>query len=186
MSVVAKDVNVIVLTGRLVDDVKLTYQGESKFPIAKFRIANNVGNNGYSHTNFINVKCIGKTAENAAKYLSKGRSVQITGEFQIISGKDEKDEWWSYPLVNVNQLTYLGTSNSVNEKTTSEGMKTNPNVFPVKPKKKVAEQLSFDGFNDSPQSSVEEDIPDTIPPSPFYSPVSQMKNMDDELEELPF
>src|SRR5580704_2955571 len=41
------------------------------------------------HTEWMNVVCFGKTAENASKYLQKGRQVFVEGRFQTRSWDDK-------------------------------------------------------------------------------------------------
>lgn len=61
-------------------------------------------------TSWHRVTCFGKTAENAAKYLQKGRQVYIRGRIQY--SKYEKDgvERWSTEIV-ANEVRFLGSKN---------------------------------------------------------------------------
>jgi single stranded DNA-binding protein len=143
---VAKDTNIVVLTGNLVEDPKLSYAQE--LPIAKFRIASNYDNGKYKHTNYVNIKAIGKQAENVVKYLTKGRQVSITGELQLTSGKDEQTGvYWNFTSVNAlpGGIIFL-------------------NGHEAAAKAKAAQDA-----NPVPSGNdfVAEESPDTLPPSPF-------------------
>lgn len=55
------------------------------------------GDNWEDHTEWFRVVCWGKTAENAAKYLEKGRKVLIEGKFRTKKWTDDNgvDRWSS-------------------------------------------------------------------------------------------
>ena len=77
--------NNLTIVGRLATDVRLdTPKGK---PIATFRVA--VDRAGADGADFIPVKCFGPSAENHAKYLTKGRQVAITGRISQSQWTDE-------------------------------------------------------------------------------------------------
>lgn len=83
--------NNVCLVGRLARDVELSYRGREQvavatFPLAVSRMDKDKG------ADFPRIIVFGKQAENAEKYLSKGRQVAVTGRIQTGSyeGKDGK------------------------------------------------------------------------------------------------
>jgi single-strand DNA-binding protein len=60
------------------------------------------------HTEWHRVTCFGKTAENAAKYLSKGRQVYVDGKISTTkyTDKDGVDRW-STDII-ANDLKFIG------------------------------------------------------------------------------
>lgn len=81
----AQDVNFVVLNGRLTRDVELK-QANSGTAIGNMSIAVNDrvkrGNEYQDEVSFFDVTMFGKTAENAHKYISKGRMVTVAGKLQ--------------------------------------------------------------------------------------------------------
>ena len=69
------DMNIHILVGRLGKDPELSDNG-----VCKFSLATGYVSKGEKKTNWTNIVCFDKTAENCAKYLSKGREVAIQGE----------------------------------------------------------------------------------------------------------
>ena len=49
------------------------------------------------HTEWINIVCFGKTAENAGQYLAKGRQVYVEGTLRTKKYRDKSgiDRWWT-------------------------------------------------------------------------------------------
>ena len=84
--------NSVNLIGRLTKDPDVRYGAESQLAVARFSIAIDRGKDksGESRgTDYPNIVCFGKTAENVEKYIGKGRLVGISGRIQ--TGKYEKD-----------------------------------------------------------------------------------------------
>ncbi len=77
--------------GRLTRNPELRYVPSSGTAIGRFTIAINreFKREGQPEADFINVKCFGKTAENAANYLQKGLLVAITGRMQNNNYEDK-------------------------------------------------------------------------------------------------
>lgn len=108
-------INKVILIGNLGADpeVRQTNSGTS---VGNLRIATNErrkdkdGNWG-DHTEWHRVVCFGKTAENAAKYLSKGRQVYIEG--RLSTRKWEKDgvDTWTTEVV-ADNLRFIGGRDS--------------------------------------------------------------------------
>lgn len=77
----------VIVEGNLGKDPEL--QGEGDKTRAKFSIAVSEKRGGEESVEWFSVVCFGKTAENAAKYLSKGRSALVEG--RLSTRKYEKD-----------------------------------------------------------------------------------------------
>ena len=71
--------NKVILVARLVTDpsVKVAKTGNK---VCSFRCAVDDGWGDNKHTDFFNVVCFGKTAENCEKFLAKGRQAAIEGK----------------------------------------------------------------------------------------------------------
>ena len=85
-------INRVVLTGRLTKDVELRYTS-SNIAVAKFTLAVDrmfTGDNGERGTDYIQVVCWRKQAENVSKFCNKGSLVGIDGRIQTGS-YDNKD-----------------------------------------------------------------------------------------------
>lgn len=68
--------NNVSLTGRLTREPELRYGGQdNSTAITRFTLAVDDGKD----TDFINIKCFGRTAEWAQKWLSKGSRAEVTG-----------------------------------------------------------------------------------------------------------
>ena len=70
--------------GRLTKDPELRYTANN-FPMCSFTLAIDRQGKEEKKTNFIPVKVLGKTAENVAKFLSKGKLAGVEGEIQTDS-----------------------------------------------------------------------------------------------------
>lgn len=71
--------NNVSLTGRLTREPELRYGGQdNSTAITRFTLAVDDGKD----TDFINIKCFGRTAEWAQKWLSKGSRAEVTGKIK--------------------------------------------------------------------------------------------------------
>lgn len=78
--------NIVALTGRLTKAPVITYGGQDcSVAIARFTLAVD----DKDGANFINIKCLGRTAEWAEKWLNKGSKVEVSGK--IKTGHYTKD-----------------------------------------------------------------------------------------------
>ena len=75
--------NNVTLTGRLTDDPAEPRTTKNGHQVLELRVA---VNRPKRHTVFVDVTCWDRTAENAARYLTKGSQVGITGEL-------DQDQW---------------------------------------------------------------------------------------------
>ena len=76
--------NKVFLIGRLTKDPELRYTGSNK-AVCQITVAVNRGfgnQNGNTEADFINVVLWDKTAENVAKYMTKGRLLLVEGRIQ--------------------------------------------------------------------------------------------------------
>jgi single-strand DNA-binding protein len=109
-------VNKAILVGRLgrKPELRTTQSGNS---VANFSIATSERRKDQTgewseHTEWHNVVCFGRTAENAANYLDKGRQVYVEGRIQ--TRNYEKDGQTHYRTeVVVNTLQFLGGRDDV-------------------------------------------------------------------------
>ena len=83
--------NNVILIGRLVREPELRYTSGSQMAVCRFTLAidRRVKQGEEKKTDFPNIICFGKTAENCEKFLSKGRKVAVQGRLQ--TGSYEKD-----------------------------------------------------------------------------------------------
>ena len=111
-----KDLNNVVLIGRLTRDPELRYIPVTGTAVARFSIAVDKGlsrekkqemeSKNQPTADFINIVVWGKTAENCANYLVKGRLVGVQGRIQ--TGSYEKDGIKRYTTeVVANQVEFL-------------------------------------------------------------------------------
>ena len=84
--------NLVCISGRLTKEPVVNYTPSTQMAVARFTVALDRGRdkNGENRgSDFPNVVCFGKTAENLEKFSGKGLRVQITGRLQ--TGSYEKD-----------------------------------------------------------------------------------------------
>lgn len=89
-----QDINEVIITGRLTRDpeCKQTLRG---YPVAVLSIATNravkdAQGNWTEATTYLDATCYGKLAENAGKYLAKGRGVLIKGRLAMQTWTDKQ------------------------------------------------------------------------------------------------
>jgi len=81
--------NSVQLVGRLGNDPELRYTQAGK-SVSNFRIATNEFYGGNKYTEWHRIVVWGKTAENCAQYLSKGRQVLVQGRIQTRQWEDRE------------------------------------------------------------------------------------------------
>ena len=107
-----RDINVVVLVGRLTRDSELKYT-KSGMPIARFSLAVNRSrkqdDQWVDETSFFDIDFWGKGAEAVNRYLTKGQQVGVEGELR-------QDRWEqdgqarSKVLVNASNVRLLGNA----------------------------------------------------------------------------
>ncbi len=109
-------VNKVILLGRLGADPELKYT-QNKTPVCALNIATNERRKGQDgqwtdHTEWHSVVTFGKTAENCAQYLKKGRQAFIDGKIQTrkYQDKEGKDRYKTEIVANTVQFVGGGKS----------------------------------------------------------------------------
>lgn len=78
----ARDINSVILVGRLTRDPELSYT-QNQTAICRFSIANNrIGANQQEEVNFFDIVTWDKIATSCSQYLKKGRQVVVEGRLQ--------------------------------------------------------------------------------------------------------
>ena len=108
--------NRVFLMGRLGVDPELRFS-QNQTAIGSFRIATNERRQGQDgqwtdHTEWHNIVCFGKTAENCKQYLQKGRQVFVEGKIQTRKYQDQdgKDKYFTEIVANTVQFIGAGDS----------------------------------------------------------------------------
>ena len=113
--------NKVMLIGNVGQDPELRYTPDGN-PVANFSIAVNrrrkVGDEYKDETEWFNIVCFSRTAENVNQYLSKGQKVYVEGRFQSSEyvGQDGNKRK-SFEVI-ANDVTFLSTkseSESINQ-----------------------------------------------------------------------
>lgn len=103
-------INKVILVGGVCKDPELRKAGATD--VCTLRIATSErrkdGNDWKEHTEFHSVVCFGKTAENAAEYLKKGRQVYVEGRLQTRSYKDKEGHEKWVTEVKADVVNFLG------------------------------------------------------------------------------
>lgn len=103
-------VNKVILLGNLGKDPELRYT-QSQTPVCSFSLATSERRKDASgtwgdHTEWHNIIAFGKTAENSANFLKKGRQCYIEGKIQTRKWQDKegKDRWTTEIIANTIQF----------------------------------------------------------------------------------
>jgi len=108
-----RDLNMVFLMGNLTRDPELRYTPNGQ-AVANFAVATNrVWKDGEGETKdsveFTEVVVWGKTAENVANYLKKGRKVHLIGRLQTRSWEAQDGSKRQKTEVVANNVTFLGS-----------------------------------------------------------------------------
>ncbi len=104
--------NKVMLIGNVGQDPELRYTPDGN-PVANFSIAVNrrrrVGEEYKDETEWFNIVCFSRTAENVNQYLTKGQKVYVEGRFQSSEyvGQDGNQRK-SFEVI-ANEVTFLST-----------------------------------------------------------------------------
>jgi single-strand DNA-binding protein len=115
-----KDVNIVVLSGRVASDVSLkTLPSGSK--VADFRLAVNERfkdkeGNQKDQATFVTVETWGRRAETCHKHLSKGRSILIEGRLKMNEWENDQGEKRSRLLITAEKVEFLDYPEKSEEK----------------------------------------------------------------------
>ena len=106
-------VNKVTLIGRLGKDPE-SRETNSGLQVTELRVATSrpKSKDGEQQSDWHTIVCFGKTAEIAAKYLSKGRQVYVDGRIQYDTWDDrETGKKRTTTKIVANQLNFLGGKN---------------------------------------------------------------------------
>lgn len=114
--VVLMGVNKAILVGRLGSDPELRYTS-SQTPVCGFSLATgerrrDADGNWTEHTEWHRISVFGKTAENCANYLKKGREVYIEGRIQTRKWQDKEGRDRYTTEIIGNTVQFLGGRDS--------------------------------------------------------------------------
>ena len=121
----AGNLNKIFLIGNLTKDPEVTQAGNSS--VCKFGIAVNrkfkQNEEWKTDVTFVNIIVWGRSGENCAKYLSKGKSVMIEGRLVIRSYEKDGEKKYVTEVVadNCQFLSAIGDNNSGSQSSESAG-----------------------------------------------------------------
>ena len=104
--------NNVVLIGRLTKDPELSYGGQnSDIAVCRFTLAVDRPTQDNA-ADFIRIVVFRKQAENAHKYLAKGRQCAVEGRIQTGSYKDREGKTVYTTDVVANRVQFLGSNGS--------------------------------------------------------------------------
>ena len=106
--------NKVFLIGRLTRDPELRYTGSNK-AVCQITVAVNRGfggQNSNAETDFINVVLWDKTAENVAKYMTKGRLLLVEGRIQTRNYDNNEGKKVYVTEVVASNVQFLESKNS--------------------------------------------------------------------------
>lgn len=114
----ANGVNKVILVGNLGADPDVRYT-QAGSPVANLRVAvgerRKVDNGWVDHTEWVSVVCFGKTAENAGRFLKKGRQIYVEGRLQTRKWQDrEGNDRWSTEVI-AHQLLFLSDGSNAGD-----------------------------------------------------------------------
>lgn len=102
------DTNVTVLSGRSTKDVELkTTEGGTNLATISLAV-----NHSDDLTSYFEVVCFGRTAENVAKYVKKGRQVVVSGRLQQRKWQTKEGENRYSVEIIANQVQFVGNSSN--------------------------------------------------------------------------
>jgi len=150
--------NQVVLIGRLTRDPELRFISSSGTAIARFAIAVNreYKRDGQSETDFFNIVVWGKSAENCANYLKKGRLVAINGKMQNNNYEDKNGVKHYTIEIHANRVQFLewGDDNKrQNQSYSSQGQRNSNQQY------QSNQNDSLDGFDGFQAIDGDDNIP---------------------------
>ena len=99
--------NTLNLVGNIARDLETKIVGDN-MTIVKTAIAVNKKIKGQDKTMFIDVTFFGKTADVAAKFVSKGDKIALSGSLELDQWEDSQGNKRSKHSMAVNQMTLIG------------------------------------------------------------------------------
>lgn len=134
--------NKLILTGRMVRDPEVKAIGDNNM-VAKFTIAvnrNYKDKDGNRPADFIPCEAFGKTAEFISNYVTKGRLVEVEGEYRVDQYQNEAGENRSFTKCHVNSLNVLDSAKTANEESTATNTEIERPSKPATVKKPAAKK----------------------------------------------
>lgn len=102
------DINSVTIVGRSTKDVELkTTTGGTNLATISLAV-----NHLDDLTSYFDVVCFGKTAENVAKYVKKGRQVVVSGRLQRRKWQTKEGENRYSVEIIANQVQFIGSSSN--------------------------------------------------------------------------
>ena len=134
--------NKLILTGRLTKDPEVKAIGDNNM-VAKFTIAvnrNYKDKDGNRPADFIPCEAVGKTAEFVSNYITKGRLVEVEGEYRVDQYQNEAGENRSFTKCHVNTLNALDSAKTADGESTATNTEIERPSKPATVKKPAAKK----------------------------------------------
>ena len=111
--------NRVDLVGRLTKDVEVRYASDNQTAIAKFTLAvdRTFKKEGQPTADFLPIIVFGKSAENCAKYIGKGRLIAVAGRIQTRSWDDQEGKKHYATEVIADEVHFLDKGSDVTTST---------------------------------------------------------------------
>ena len=110
--------NIITISGRVVQDAQLTTIGNNNTDKLSFSLAverEYQPNKNDKVVDFINIELLGTRAKNISSYILKGKALIVTGELNIDRYKTKEGNNAQYIKVKANRIEFIGGNNNKNE-----------------------------------------------------------------------
>lgn len=102
--------NSVLLTGRITKDLELKDVGSFKKCDFVLAVDRDFAKEGQQQTDFINITCFNKTAENLCKYQGKGSKILVLGSLNIDQYKKDGENK-TFTKVIANKIEFLESKN---------------------------------------------------------------------------
>ncbi len=106
-----KGMQCVSIVGNLGKDSELRYSNGGK-PIVTFSAAVTTGHGEYEHTEWFNCVAFGERFTNVAQYLTKGKTVGVTGKLKTRSWDDQDGKKHYRTELVIDELTLLSNGDS--------------------------------------------------------------------------
>lgn len=107
--------NNITITGRITKDLELKQIGQTCKCDFTLAVDRRFAKEGQQKTDFINITCFGKTAENLVNYQGKGSKIGVNGSLNIDQYKDSEGNNRTFTKVVANEIEFLESKNNSND-----------------------------------------------------------------------
>ena len=134
--------NKLIITGRLTRDPEVKAIGENNM-VAKFTVAvnrNYKDKDGNRPADFIPCEAFGKTAEFISNYVTKGRLVEVEGEYRVDQYQNEAGENRTFTKCHVNSLNVLDSAKTADGESTATNTEIERPSKPATVKKPAAKK----------------------------------------------